>query len=97
MLDKKTGRILNPNMIDFKWRTFLELPVFDSVTLETSVQTHRFQSVGVGEIMTSPAPPAVLMAVSNALGRRILDYPITPEKVLGALGKQDKVKRGLNR
>ncbi len=92
VLDTKTGRILNSNMIDFKWRTFLELPVFDSVTLETPVQTHRFQSVGVGEIMTSPAPPAVLMAVSNAIGKRFNRYPLTPDIVLEALGKCQKTE-----
>ncbi|NLL58308.1 MAG: xanthine dehydrogenase family protein molybdopterin-binding subunit, partial [Firmicutes bacterium] len=87
VLDKKLGRILNPNMIDYKWRTFLELPDFATVILETPIETHLFKSVGVGEIVTSPAPPAVLMAVSNAIGKRLMDYPLTPDKILKALGK----------
>ena len=87
VLDKKLGRIINPNMLDYKWRTFLELPKFDTVALETPFKTHRFKAVGVGEIMTSPAPPAVLMAVSNAVGIRLSDYPLTPDKILRALGK----------
>jgi CO/xanthine dehydrogenase Mo-binding subunit len=41
----------------------------------------------VGEIATSPGPSAVLMAVSNALGRWIHEYPVTPNRVLKALGK----------
>lgn len=48
---------------------------------------HLFNSIGVGAIVTSPAPPAVLMAVSNAVGVRFLEYPLTPEKILEALGK----------
>ena len=40
--------------------------------------SHRFQAVGVGEISTAPGPSAVLMAVSNAIGRRITGYPATP-------------------
>jgi CO/xanthine dehydrogenase Mo-binding subunit len=29
----------------------------------------------------------VLMAISNAIGRRIMDYPATPDKILKALGR----------
>jgi xanthine dehydrogenase molybdenum-binding subunit len=75
ILDEKSGRLLNINLIDYKWRTFLELPTFQTVTLETPFPTHRFKAIGVGEISTAPGPPAVLMAVSNALGKRMYDYP----------------------
>lgn len=85
--DKRTGRIVNPNMIDYKWRTFPELPAFENVILETPVSTHRFKAVGAGEISTSPGPSAVLMAVSNAIGKRIKEYPATPHRILKALGK----------
>ncbi len=87
VLDHSTGRILNANMIDYKWRTFSELPVIDNVILETPFESHRFHAVGIGEIATSPGPSAVLMAVSNAIGTWIHEYPITPDKVLKALGK----------
>ena len=87
ILDKKSGRLLNINMVDYKWRTFLELPSFQTVILETPFPTHRFKAIGVGEISPAPGPPAILMAVSNAIGRRFHDYPITPEKILKVLGK----------
>jgi len=86
-LDIDTGRMLNSNLIDYKWRTFNNLPPFTNVILETPMPSHRFHAVGVGEIATSPGPSAVLMAVYNATGRRIMDYPFTPDKVLNALGK----------
>ena len=92
ILDKKSGRLLNINLVDYKWRTFLELPAFRTVTLETPFPTHRFKAIGVGEITTAPGPPAILMAISNAIGRRVYEYPITPEKILRALGK---TKRGV--
>jgi CO/xanthine dehydrogenase Mo-binding subunit len=87
VLDRTTGHMLNANLIDYKWRTFSELPVIDNVALETPFASHRFHAVGVGEIATSPGPSAVLMAVSNALGTWLHDYPVTPERVLKALGK----------
>ncbi len=87
VLDRRTGHIMNANMIDYKWRTFLELPVIDHVVLETPFPSHRFHAVGVGEISTSPGPSAVLMAVSNAIGTWLYEYPATPDRVLKALGK----------
>jgi xanthine dehydrogenase molybdenum-binding subunit len=87
VLDTSTGHILNANMIDYKWRTFSELPPIDNVVLETPVSSHRFKAIGVGEVATSPGPMAVLMAVSNAVGVWLHEYPVTPEKVLIALGK----------
>jgi CO/xanthine dehydrogenase Mo-binding subunit len=88
VLDPSTGRILNANMIDYKWRTFSELPDIENVILETPFPSHRFHAVGAGEVATAPGPTAVLMAVSNALGRWLHEYPLTPEKVLKAIGRQ---------
>jgi xanthine dehydrogenase molybdenum-binding subunit len=87
ILDRTTGHMLNANLIDYKWRTFSQLPVIDNVVLETPFASHRFHAVGVGEIATSPGPSAVLMAVSNAIGTWLHEYPVTPERVLKALGK----------
>jgi CO/xanthine dehydrogenase Mo-binding subunit len=93
VLDTNTGHILNANMIDYKWRTFAELPVIDNVVLETPVASHRFKAIGVGEVATSPGPMAILMAVSNALGVWLHEYPVTPEKVLKALGEAKNAAR----
>jgi xanthine dehydrogenase molybdenum-binding subunit len=90
VLDRSTGRIVNANMIDYKWRTFSELPGFRDVVLETPMETHQFKAVGVGEITTSPGPSALLMAVSNALGVHLTEYPLTPEKILNALNNGRK-------
>lgn len=87
ILSRSSGHILNANMIDYKWRTFAELPVIERVVLETPMPTHRFHGVGVGEVATSPGPSAVLMAVSNAVGTWLHEYPVTPARVLQALGK----------
>ncbi|MFC2020250.1 xanthine dehydrogenase family protein molybdopterin-binding subunit [Chloroflexota bacterium] len=85
ILDPNTGRMVNSNLIDYKWRTFNDLPEFTNITLDTPIPSHRFHAVGVGEIATSPGPSAVLMAVYNAIGLRIMDYPFTPDKILRVL------------
>lgn len=87
VLDKSNGRMLAGNLMDYKWRTFADLPEIKNVILETPFPSHRFGAVGVAEITTAPGPSAVLMAVSNAIGRRITEYPATPDRILKALGK----------
>lgn len=87
ILDESNGRMLAANLIDYKWRTFVDLPEIRNVILETPFPSHRFGAVGVAEITTAPGPSAVLMAISNAIGKRIVEYPATPDKILRALGK----------
>ena len=87
ILNPSSGHILNSNLIDYKWRSFLELPEIEHVVLESPIPSNRFHGIGVGEIATSPGPSAVLMAVSNALGCWLHEYPVTPNRVLKALGK----------
>lgn len=94
ILNPVSGHILNANLIDYKWRTFAELPAMEHVVLETPIPTHRFQAVGVGEIATSPGPSAVLMAVSNAVGTWLHEYPVTPDRVLRALDKAGHAAMG---
>ena len=94
IIDRYTGCMLNSNMVDYKWRTTLELPSIKNVVLETPIPSHRFKAIGVGEIATSPGPSAVLMAVNNAIGARLEEYPATPERILKALGKITEKKRG---
>lgn len=92
IIDKDSGRILNANMIDYKWRAFPDLPEMKNVILETPIQTHRFKAIGAGEVSTAPGPSAALMAISNAIGKRIKDYPATPDRILEALGKVQRKK-----
>ncbi len=48
VLDSGTGRILNCNLLDYKWRTTRDLPIIENVVLETPVASHRFGALGVG-------------------------------------------------
>ena len=94
IVDPSTGYILNANLIDYKWRTSAELPLLDNVVLETPIDSNRFHALGVGEISTSPGPSAILMATSNAIGQWLHEYPVTPERILKALGKSTEKERG---
>ena len=87
VLDEKTGKFLTSNLVDFKWRTFPDLPEFETHIEETPNDLSAFGGIGVGEISGAPLPGAIIMAASNALGVQLMDYPLTPANILKALGK----------
>jgi xanthine dehydrogenase molybdenum-binding subunit len=53
--------------------------------IETDDSEGPFGAKGVGEPGLVPTAPAIANAIHNAIGVRIRDLPITPEKILAAL------------
>lgn len=91
VVDKATTRILNPNMVDYKWRLFNEIPPHRNVILESIPEKADppcpFGARGGGEQSLASAGPAILMAIYNAIGKRFFEYPVTPDRILKALEK----------
>ncbi len=82
----KAGRILNPGFTDYKLPTSSELDFpIDLAFIETEDPSGPFGAKGVGEPGLVPTAPAIANAIHDAVGVRITDLPITPEKVLAAL------------
>jgi CO/xanthine dehydrogenase Mo-binding subunit len=79
------GRVLNPNFADYSLPTVLDMPEIDSIIIETDDPAGPFGAKGMAEPACIPTAPAIANAVYDAVGVRIRDLPITPEKVLGAL------------
>lgn len=77
------GQIVNPNLADYMIPSFKDVPR----EIGISLLEHRGAGDihGVGETSLPPVAPAVANAVYNAVGVRITDLPITPEKVLRGL------------
>ena len=78
---------LTSSLIDYKWRTFNEFPPYDAYIMESQIDSFMFKALGIGEISGAAGASAVLMAISNAIGVDIKDYPATPAVILKALGK----------
>ncbi len=87
VLDEYTGHIMTSNLIDYKWRPFNEFPPFEFIVEEDHPEGSRFKAVGFGEISGAPGPAAMMMAISNAIGKEFCTYPAHPKAVLKALGK----------
>lgn len=85
--DKASGIPLNFNFIDYKIPTLVDMPEIEPVLLEVWRGAGEYGACGIGEGAVTCTPRAVANAVYNAIGVRIDDLPLTPEKVLHALGK----------
>lgn len=83
------GRILNDSLADYKVATIMDLPEIATFMIESHHTEGPFGAKGVGEPAAAPTAPAIANAIFAAVGVRIKDLPITPEKVLAAL-KQKK-------
>lgn len=83
------GRVLNAGFTDYKIPTACEMafPV-DLGFVETDDAFGPFGAKGVGEPGLVPTAPAIANAIFDAVGVRIRDLPITPEKVLAALRRK---------
>lgn len=82
------GRIMNSNLLDYKIPTALDTMgiLKENVILEDDDPIGPFGARGMGEATLSASAPAVLNAVYNATGVRIHEMPLTPARVLEALG-----------
>jgi CO/xanthine dehydrogenase Mo-binding subunit len=85
--DERTGVPLNFNWIDYQIPTALDLPAIEPVLMEVWQGAGEYGASGLGEGALTPTPRAIANAVYNAIGARIDDIPIKPEKVLRALAK----------
>jgi CO/xanthine dehydrogenase Mo-binding subunit len=83
----KKGVTLTPSLSEYLIPTSLDVVDIDKVMLESGDGLGPFGAKGVGEPSVTSIAPAVVNAVCDALGIRIFDLPLTPEKIVKALKK----------
>jgi len=79
-----------PSMLEYKSPTTLETPEMHTFIVESVDPEGPFGAKEAGQGPLLPVIPAVANAVADALGVRIDEIPITPEKVLAALADRRK-------
>ena len=82
ILDGQTGRMVNPNVEQYKIVGSRDVPEIEVVFLPVWDGVNNTHSVGIGEPATVPTAAAIANAVSHAIGARVRQLPITPESVL---------------
>jgi xanthine dehydrogenase YagR molybdenum-binding subunit len=86
IMDDETGRMVNPNLRDYKIATSMDIP--EIVPLFVDIVDPRINILGnkgLGEPPRIPPSAAIGNAVYNAIGVHIREIPMTPDKVLQAL------------
>ena len=83
------GRVANPNLLDYAIPTAMDVPQLKSVLVETPSDLGPYGAKGVGEPPIIPGVPAIASAVEDAIGVRITDMPLTPERIVAALKKKN--------
>ena len=84
------GMILNPRFSDYKIAAPSSVPQIYSHFIETIDPNTCYGAKGVGEIIGNPTAAAIANAVYDAIGVRITEIPITPERILRALREKSR-------
>jgi xanthine dehydrogenase molybdenum-binding subunit len=79
------GRVLNGGFLDYKLLTAPDMPEILVTLIETVDEAGPFGAKGLGEAGTIPISAAVANAVKDAVGVRLSELPMTPERVYRAL------------
>jgi len=84
-----------PSMLEYKSPTTLETPEIHTILVETDDPEGPYGAKEAGQGPLLPVIPAVANAVHDAVGVRIDEIPITPDKVIRALDlkRQGKTPR----
>jgi len=86
VMDPSTGRFVNPNLSEYRIPTALDVPRVDSLFIgPPDERSNNTGAKGAGEPPIIPPAAAVANAVSNAIGVRIRELPLTRERVLAAI------------
>jgi len=90
LFDPQTGRCYSASMLDHKMPISMQTPeiIVDFVeNPEQPPDSYNHGAKGLGEPPTSPIVPAITNAIANAIGVYFDSLPVTPDKILKALGK----------
>lgn len=79
------GLIMNAGLLEYKTPGILDSPVIESIIVESAESEGPFGAKEAGEGSLAAVIPAVANAVYDAIGVRITELPITPEKIIKAL------------
>jgi xanthine dehydrogenase YagR molybdenum-binding subunit len=87
IMDRHTGLLLNTSFDSYKIAGMADSPEIEVILIDMPERG----VIGIGEPAVIPSAGAIANAVANAIGVRVHNLPITPDKVLAALGKVPNV------
>jgi xanthine dehydrogenase YagR molybdenum-binding subunit len=82
LVDPRNGRIMNPSLAEYHVPVHSDVPPIDVHILDDPDPTMPLGVLGAGEVGITGAAAAVANAIRHATGRRVVDLPITIDKLL---------------
>ncbi len=84
VFDARSGRVVNGDLAEYHVPTFADTPPEFDIEFLDLPDPHMPEPFarGVGELSICGTPAAVANAVFHATGRRVRDFPLTPDKLL---------------
>ena len=86
------GHLKNASLLDYRLPTSLDVPMLETVVLESPNPAHPFGVRGCGEISIAPPPAAIANAIHDAVGVRLYSMPMAPRKVCAAVKAAEPAK-----
>jgi CO/xanthine dehydrogenase Mo-binding subunit len=83
------GEVMNPSFRDYKLLTAKDVIPIEPVIVETMDADGPYGAKGIGEPGLVPTAPAIANAIYDAIGVRIKDLPMTPERILKAIKEKE--------
>lgn len=84
-IDAATGRMHADSFARYTLANAPEMPPLRALLVEEGEPTGPFGAKAIGEIATIPVAPAIVNAVNHALGTRLTDLPLSPDRVVEAI------------
>jgi xanthine dehydrogenase YagR molybdenum-binding subunit len=85
LLDRNTGVMVNPNFEMYKIAGSFDMPEIEPLIIDYNEGQSSTGAMGIGEPATVPTSAAIANAIYHAIGVRIRELPMTPDKILAAL------------
>ncbi|MCK5622065.1 MAG: xanthine dehydrogenase family protein molybdopterin-binding subunit, partial [Alphaproteobacteria bacterium] len=79
------GKLVTPSFSEYLMPTSMDMPRVQCILLESRSGLGPFGAKGVGEPAITAVAPAIANAVADAIGVRVHEMPITPERVVRAI------------
>ena len=87
------GLLISGNMLDYRVPTFVDSPPIEAHIVESNDPHGPFGAKEAGEASLAGFLPALTSAVANAMGVRVHELPVTPDRLLQLLEDKERKMR----
>jgi CO/xanthine dehydrogenase Mo-binding subunit len=86
----KNGKMINDRFTNYIIPTSMDMPDVEKVIVEDPETTAPYGAKGIGEPVLVAVAPAILNAIYNAVGVRMTQIPVTPDRLLKAIKEKER-------